>query len=605
MARFRAHGVRWFAAPLALLMILSACGGAPAGTPVSTVAPTASGALGAADLAAPVIDPGDDLSENLARQDAEDRTRLRTRAAFPAAVGSGWEGLVAAIDAAIDGAAKGIATEFGVDVPMASRDLLTASIAAPKPVVRPAAASAASATAIVFAALITGHGLGQGGTSNRSGTDTKTITGGDNVATVTAKLTGSVTSSGSRVVGDFTVELTGTTRNTATGVAAQMTGSATAHVEIDGCPDESGSSIGKMSLSSKESVSSHGGGTSSWTRDLSGDFVIAVGDDANISGLTTDVQSRETTIDSEDDGHDLGIRMHARFGSGPSLAGLTMDMGSFDADVTHQENATVADLTLLARSANYGVVAAAILLGHKAETFWRSGKCIEVVVTPKSGDVDANSVTEVVAKVRQRFEGNELTKPVVATLTGVKGVDPAGVKQPAPATFKYTAGPKPGDKGELQLESVSNRGIGTTTVTFTVKSGKWTTNADTPIGQIRGAKCEGVGGTWIVKGTQVMSVVTLTTVWTMTINETTLAGSYTYETVQVIPGPPNSTITGNATGKARIVVNQDGTVLMTVDPAPITLVSTTAGGFPPSVTVTIPGDGRKFLWVVDAAAACT
>jgi hypothetical protein len=82
--------------------------------------------------------------------------------------------------------------------------------------------------------------------------------------------------------------------------------------------------------------------------------------------------------------------------------------------------------------------------------------------------VGADSTTKVSAKVRHRFENTELDKPVEATMTGVKSIEPAGSKVPSPASFTYTAGPKPEDAGIVTFKSVSNRGIGETTATFTV-----------------------------------------------------------------------------------------------------------------------------------------
>jgi hypothetical protein len=110
------------------------------------------------------------------------------------------------------------------------------------------------------------------------------------------------------------------------------------------------------------------------------------------------------------------------------------------------------------------------------EKGWRSGICIAVLVSPEGGDVEKDSVTTVTAKVKHKIEGNELDKPVEAKLDGVKSIEPAGKKQKAPATFKYTAGSKDGDRGNVSLESVSNRGIGREAVTFTVGGG-WTINS--------------------------------------------------------------------------------------------------------------------------------
>jgi hypothetical protein len=235
----------------------------------------------------------------------------------------------------------------------------------------------------------------------------------------------------------------------------------------------------------------------------------------------------------------------------------------------------------------------------EAEKLWREGKCVELIVDPEGGDVSANETKTVTATLKHKFEGTELDKPVVATLIGVHALDPAGQKQPAPATVTYTAGPADGDYGRITFKSVSNRGIAEKSVTFTVRPRAWTTNADTPLGQIRGTKCEGVGGEWTVGGDELIAPLTVTTLWTITIDETTLAGTYTYHKVQTGLG---TVTTGDATGDARVVLNQDGSVLMTLDPAPITLV--TVNSFGGSGTATIAGQGRIFLWVTEPGAAC-
>jgi hypothetical protein len=109
---------------------------------------------------------------------------------------------------------------------------------------------------------------------------------------------------------------------------------------------------------------------------------------------------------------------------------------------------------------------------QQAEKMWRDGKCVELLVDPAGGDIEADATREVTAKLKHKIDGNELDKPVVATLSGVAKLEPSGQKQPAPATVTYTAGPKDGDSGVIAFESVSNRGIAQKTVTFTVGSAK-------------------------------------------------------------------------------------------------------------------------------------
>jgi hypothetical protein len=136
--------------------------------------------------------------------------------------------------------------------------------------------------------------------------------------------------------------------------------------------------------------------------------------------------------------------------------------------VTDVNGATEDDLRPLLKSATFAISVAAFSLGRDAEAFWRDGKCVEVTVDPDGGEVDPDAVADVVATVKHRFEADELDSPVEATLTGVAAIEPAGQKQPAPATVKYTAGSRDGDVGDVKFKAVSNRGIGEKTVKFTV-----------------------------------------------------------------------------------------------------------------------------------------
>ncbi len=478
---------------LVVALLVGACGGstasvAPVATPGDAPSTPASPAavetgpavVGPVAVEPFVIDPAGDPRIDLIRSEAAELVRLRTQAGFAREVGSGWPALSSTVDATIDAAVRDVAAQLGGDVPIADRDGQLASIDVRPPPQRPVQASPASAMAMVSAGIFTGKGLGNGGTTSASSSESKTTTEGDDVVTVTVKMTGTVTSSASRAVGEFTFELTGDVSNAVSGAAAHMTGSATAHDEIDGCPDKGGTSKGKMSLSSKEGVSGHRDGTDesvSWTRDISGDFDIKVDDAANIAGLVVDAKAQESVQESKreagsDDadthGHDLGISAHTEFTSGPGFKDFAADDSKGDGALLNQKNATKADLEPLFRSIGRATATAAVMMGGEAERFWRDGKCIEVKTEPGGGEVDPASTTSVTAKVRQIFEGAELDKPVEATLTGVATIDPSGSKVPSPATFTYTAGSKASEVGEVTFKSISNRGIGETSVKFAV-----------------------------------------------------------------------------------------------------------------------------------------
>ena len=138
------------------------------------------------------------------------------------------------------------------------------------------------------------------------------------------------------------------------------------------------------------------------------------------------------------------------------------------------ENSTVDEQIKMWGTTNLFIETTVTAAAKEAEKLWRSGKCVELIVDPDGGDVEPDEITDVTATLKHKIEGNELDKPVEATLTGVATLEPAGEKQPAPATVTYTAGPDDGDVGRIAFKSVSNRGIAEKTVTFTVRPAAWT-----------------------------------------------------------------------------------------------------------------------------------
>lgn len=586
-------------------LLVLACGGPAA--PAAPSAPAAetpttlplqsdvSVSVGPVTTALPAIDTASDPNTTLQASEDSERERAREQSGLALEFGSGWEALSIAVDEATDAAAESMAAEFAVTIPITRRHAQFASIGAPDLPVSSTPASAAAALALLGASLAASSLIGLEGTQQPTVSESSTTTRGDSTASVSVNGQGVATAGGSRVWATFTFNLNGTVTNNTTGATATMTGSATSYIEIDGCPDASGHSKGKVTLSSKESASNGVG----WTRDMTGEFDITVDDEANISQLDIDIQAQESVAGD----HDLGIRTHAQFGGGQGFSGMSHNASALTLEITDEENATSADLLPLFTSALTAVTAGAHILGSAAEEFWRGGKCIEVIVAPAGGDVDANSTTEVTVKVKHRFEGNELNKPVEANLGGVKTIDPAGVKQPAPATFTYTAGPNDRDKGDVEFKSVSNRGIGTKTVTFEVRMIGWTTNATSPLGEITGEKCDGMGGDWLIEGVETVGILTITTKVVVSINLATLVGAtaegtFDFHKDQVGAG---TLTTHQSNGKARVLLNEDGSVTMTLDAAKIYLHTTTPVG---SGSATTQGQVLIYPWTPADAEAC-
>lgn len=112
---------------------------------------------------------------------------------------------------------------------------------------------------------------------------------------------------------------------------------------------------------------------------------------------------------------------------------------------------------------------AAMFAFNDAESKWQDGYCVAVAVSEGGEErrVRSSSETSLTATVRHKFEGNELGVPVIAMLTsGTVSVTPSGEEVPAPATFRYKAPDKAGEKATVELVSRSRRGIGKLTITF-------------------------------------------------------------------------------------------------------------------------------------------
>ncbi len=583
---------------LVLLAVLATgCGAvpAPAATAGSsgTAPTTSSGAV--AEPSIPVldlVDPAGSVSaaEVALRQEVRERADLVN-------LGPGAPDLVAAMDAS---AARAI-TKLRVDVGAPG---LTGQIAA----IGPLAPSPGTNSWTVFGTLLSV--LGQLAGVPESATvvaPVETIEIDGNTGTITTTTTLKSAVSGSQLSVDITMKAKGQVVDRATGALLYGIDSiVSGHIDVDFCPDVSGRSAANVKLTSSE-IYAQGGASGSSSKGVSSEFAgtvtITVGDDANILRVEGTQQGSEDAKGgvSPPGGGDAELTASTRTmtdtiandGDGNRLAGVPRSITLGGEGSTPAEQARMIGNTVV--FVETMVMAAA----KEAEKLWRGGKCVELIVDPDSGDVRANEVTSVSATLKHKIDKSELNKPVEATFSGKQSLDPPSGKQPAPATVSHTAGPEQGDTGTIAFRSVSNRGIAERTVTYTVGAAGWTTNADTPLGQIRGLKCDGVDGKWIVKGVEQFGGGTISTLWTITIDEATLAGRYTHLKVQKIPP---SRVTSDQAGTAHVMKNADGSVTMTTDAAKITLSTTDAFGN--AFTVTIDGAGRRFLWEAAAPGQC-
>ena len=590
----------------AIILVVAACGGGATAT--GGTAPQSTAAVPSADdtAAAPpsgTLEPATltlDLGKGavIAAADAENAGRARGRAQsdMTGFLGSDASVVAAAIDQQgsdalwklVDGATAATPT-----VVLAAFRTTPGSVAAPPAVPPPGMSLLGPAVASM---MLVDTSLG-GSAYSKSSHDTQQIDTGPGKGSVTTDSTVAVTPAGDKLTVDVTTKTVGEANDADGHLVFRINGTGHAHIEVKACPDAGGVVDATMEFQATEDYFvAAGGGRSghSWNEDDKAKATIFANDEADLDHYVVDAHvdrgvkggtkaAGAGQTDLTDSTITAGVT--ATFqpdGSGNVTDGTFTGTGTTMKDV-HETVHALEELIGIASQAT----------ARAAEKFWRSGKCIEVVVDPKGGDVAADSKTTVAAKVRHKFDGGELQKPVVATLAGVKSIEPAGQKVPAPASFTYTAGPNPKDKGDVTFKSVSNRGIGETTVTFSVGGG-W--NLDSQQGQqsVKGQKCGDLDGVWRIDGKLGDAQIKGTSTWIATIDGTSLAGTYTYKSVITLDSGFGSIVTTETgSGKASIAKGADGTLTMTM--ASATMTSTAVGaGTTQTVSLAIPA--MDFVW---------
>jgi hypothetical protein len=300
----------------------------------------------------------------------------------------------------------------------------------------------------------------------------ETVKIGQNTGTVSTTVTVNAVVSGSQLSVDLTMKTKGQVVDATGAVVYSIDSTASGHVDVDFCPDASGHAQARVKLTSNETYSQGGGSGKGISKEMSAEVGITVGDDANISRIEgTAKGSEESQGAAGDTNSGVATRTSsdniANDGAGRRLPGVDRDIQ------IGGEGTTVDEQVKMWGTTNLFMETTITAATKEAEKLWKSGKCVELIVDPDGGDVGPDEDTTVTAKLLHKIEGNELDKPVEATLTGVKALAPDGEKQAAPATVTYTSGPNEGDVGKIEFKSVSNRGIANKTVTFTVRAGAW------------------------------------------------------------------------------------------------------------------------------------
>lgn len=377
------------------------------------------------------------------------------------------------------------------------------------------------------------------------------------------RVSGSVTfiTEGSRVRATVDLQVATETFDVATGDRlGSGTFRTTGGVELDFCPDGSGTVRGRAALT----VEGRGSG-GSVTSTAEGEITATVGEDAFLQSAEASMAASDTSTPPGGTPETTSVDAEGAYAMGPdgSLDGMTTTR-----DVGHYtDSAGAGQATIDAIGERAGSMAGAVLalIATKAQARWRGGACVEIRSTESGRDVEPNELVQFTASLFHRIEGIELNKPILTTFAGKESVDPVDIAVPAPVLLSFRASQQEGDVGSIHLKSTSNRGIAELDVEFRVKRGGWMIEGSRNGAHLSGQKCGEPAGEWIVDGTYDQAGLQGTQRWTITVDASETSGTFTYDDhAEGKPGgaPVTVYVDARASGKLTLAIDDSGRALM-------------------------------------------
>ncbi len=450
-----------------------ASGASNPGQGAGSSGPNASGPIPAADVPAELVEALADPSRQRAAAVGEALdARIDEQIGLVAALGPDVVGWLT--DRRSD-AYRSVLEDQGVDTTaLAPRRLSTEPIAA----AGPAAAGPGDVAfgmawfgASIMAPLYVGVGMSQVGNGNgqlptqpTTSVDTRTEDG--KVIKDTTTIDARLTISGATVRADVQLIQRTDVSDAATGAAiGSSTGNAHIIAEVNACPNPDGEVELTLTIDLSNDAAGLPGG-SSFTMHSDERFIGHVDDDAwLVSADETATMDYTVTPPSGPAQTGSGTRAFTHtYGPGGgrstiTAANSTVGQGTMDPNESVKWQTMVLMTSMIARTQ----------VMEEAQKTWRtSGKCVEIKTDERSRTVDPDEQVQIEARLMHVFDGNLLTKPIVATLSGTKTVLPAGEEQDSPAPITYIASSTTGAVGTVTMKSTSNRGIANLDLRFTV-----------------------------------------------------------------------------------------------------------------------------------------
>ena len=353
----------------------------------------------------------------------------------------------------------------------------------------------------LFVGLVERAGQSGEGTISRSEPHEQTSGGLRQQVTVTTTM--SIRTGGGRVSADITLTATDNIFKADGTFVALYTSTSNGHFDVSACPDERGNAEGTYTFETKHElndVSATTAARSGGGRSVEAPFVLVDGPDAKLKEI-------QATLDLAADGRGPGTDGNAAVDWAASQVlqvvlprgGTTTGSGG-PATVTGSGGESASGAMALSSALAQLFIGQ---VGTAAESFWRSGKCMEVVTSEESRTVDPGEQVDLeISRVKHLFQPGDVDEPVTFRFSGKEHIDPApGTPLDLSTTLTFKAGNEPRDKGTLDIEQVSVRGIARKTVEFTVQPADLWITIDGRI-DIPGANLSLSTGEWKLEKTE-------------------------------------------------------------------------------------------------------
>ncbi|MFN8629706.1 MAG: hypothetical protein U0838_05090 [Chloroflexota bacterium] len=232
-------------------------------------------------------------------------------------------------------------------------------------------------------------------------------------------------------------------------------------MELNGCPTADGLAEGTYEMLLDEQVSQAGSTVAGWSVHASGTIHATDDDSAHLASTVV-----EFGLDIGAEGYGGGGPWDTQGTESVTIGGTTGQAGT-PSGVT--SSGSVPATAAGARAGLRLLIAwNAYNLATEGEKFWRSGACIDMKATRESGEVKPSENVQFDVNPVGKFDSAPVKAPIVAAFSGTKSLEPVDTAVDPPATFRFTAGPNPNDKGTIDLTQTGKRGIGLKQLVFTV-----------------------------------------------------------------------------------------------------------------------------------------